>query len=249
MAKFGGPTRSGGSSLASFGSGRLYPNCDFGKLSFNGEPIPDGLAPDFGFPPLIEMPTELFPLPLPAPAASLPPVPEPAAAFGVAPAAPGFPSGDIATRAARFPCGEGTTGAGGAGFADSAISEEVALELGVPPMGTSGTAALLSPFSECAETRGAEDGLISSFGLAGPFVAEAMFRAATCCSTFGRSGVGSPVAVALDFAVFGCRFAKAFSSISIRGLAGACEAASCTTLGICGKILGASAGAAVLIKV
>src|SRR4029077_5303525 len=59
-----------------------------------------------GLPPLMLIPTALFPTRLPESAG--------------APVGPGWPSGDIESRGARFPCG-GCTGAGGAGLAESAI--------------------------------------------------------------------------------------------------------------------------------
>ncbi len=195
----------------------------------------------------MEMPTELFPVPpleFPVPD---PPLPAPAVPLGDAPDAPGLPSGEIATRAARFPCGTGITGPGGAGFAESAISVDGAEEFAAPGSGTSG-APPLSPVCVRSATRGAEDGLICNFGFAGPLVEVAMLSAAVCCSRFASSGVGASVVVA-DFAALGCNFASVFSLISMRGRAGACDEAISTTLGMAGRNLGASAGAAGLIRV
>src|ERR1700730_9540053 len=98
-AKSGGPVRSATSSLSPFGSGRVI-NLRTGALIF--PPAPAALAE--GLPPLMLIPTALFPAPLPV--------------FAGAPGC--FPSGEIETRAARLP-GGGCTGAGGAGFAESAM--------------------------------------------------------------------------------------------------------------------------------
>ena len=100
MAKFGGPVRSGGSSTELLGSGRLKADCALGITNLPGEPSPETLASGLGLPPLIEMPTELLPVPLPEFPASPLPLPAPGALLGEV---PGLPSGEIATRAARFP--------------------------------------------------------------------------------------------------------------------------------------------------
>ena len=103
MAKLGGPVRSGGSSTELLGSGRLKADCALGITNLPVVPSPETLASGFGFPPLIEMPTELLPVPLPEFPVSPLPLPAPGTLLGEVPEAPGLPSGEIATRAARFP--------------------------------------------------------------------------------------------------------------------------------------------------
>ena len=95
------------------------------------------------------LPAEFFPAPplLEAP----PPVPpfsfEP---WSTPPGLPGcLPSGEIATRADRFPCGTLTSAAGGAGFAEIAISRCKFASPDADP--TSGAA----PFSACFVSRSA----------------------------------------------------------------------------------------------
>src|SRR3989441_12366974 len=102
-----------------------------------------------------------FPLPLPDPV--LPPLSDPLPAppfapgvpLGEPPGTPGcLPSGEMETRAARFPC-DATTGAGGAGDADSAINVAafpfVTPDCAEPTSGTGST----SPVCEGCATRGA----------------------------------------------------------------------------------------------
>src|SRR6266849_8494967 len=117
-AKFGGPVRSGRSSIETLGSGRFRLICDFGGGIFSGLPRPEIPLFGLGLPPLMLIPSA----PFPAPPVSF----EPLALFAELgepfPAAFDFPSGEIATRAARLPCGTGTTGAGAAGVAESAIN-------------------------------------------------------------------------------------------------------------------------------
>src|SRR5215471_197221 len=138
-------------------------------LNREAAPRPETSAFGFGLPPLIEMPTELFPPPVLLGDSAFPP-PE---AFDEAtpPDMSGFlPSGEIATRAARFPSGTGTTGAGGAGVAESAIKVPVEPAGAFETVGrTSGAAT--SPCCARAPSLGAEPALISSFGRAGPFCA------------------------------------------------------------------------------
>ena len=139
------------------------------------------------------------------------------------------------------------TGAGGPGAAEIAIRVEEAEEAVEAARGTSG-AAELSPDCERSASRGADAGLICSFGFAGPASEVVILSAAVCCSRLDISGVGV-AAVATRLAVLGRSLASVFSLISMRGRAGACDAASWTTLGISGRNLGASCGAEGLINV
>src|SRR5207249_6851390 len=127
--KLGGPVRSGASSDFACGSGLVIKARGGGALIFAGPPRPE-LAPlAGGWPPLMltSMPFFTLPLPVAFPPLMLagPPAAPPFAPgvpFGEPPGTPGcLPSGEMETRAARFPCGR-TTGAGGAGDADSAIN-------------------------------------------------------------------------------------------------------------------------------
>src|SRR5580704_9094159 len=86
-AKFGGPVRTGSSSILE--SGRLALGTERDKLSLPALARPEEVALGFGAPPLIVIPMELLP--------------EAAATEEPAPVPPGFPSGDMATRAARLP--------------------------------------------------------------------------------------------------------------------------------------------------
>src|SRR6202140_2025146 len=152
VAKSGGPVRSAWSSLSPFGSGRVIKLRE-GTTIF--PPLPETLAT--GLPPLMLMPTALFPAPLPA-----------VAAFAVGAAV--LPSGKIETRAAVLPAG-GATGAGGAGCAESAISAlgpPLAAVNCVAPTSGAGPASPVCAF--CA-TRGAAPAFNSSFGRAGPLCA------------------------------------------------------------------------------
>src|ERR1700726_4120572 len=101
VAKSGGPVRPATSSLSPFGSGRVI-NLREGATIFPA--LPETLAT--GLPPLMLIPTALFPLPLASAALAL--------------GAARLSSGETETCAAVLPCGS-CTGAGGAGLAESAI--------------------------------------------------------------------------------------------------------------------------------
>ncbi len=198
-------------------------------------PKPETVALGLGAPPLMLMPISLFPAGFPdfepAPFPELdgfappPPVPLP------------FPSGEMATRAARFPCGTSTTGAGGAGAEDNAMTVGPCVFPGATePISGAGTT---SPVCARSAIRGAEPALISRCGLAGVSVSGTMLMSAGRCSPFGRSGAGASV-VAIFFTCLGRSLARVCSLISRRGRAGATGPASCTMLGRAGRNLGAS---------
>src|ERR1700757_67728 len=93
-------------------------------LNFPTPPRPETLEFGFGFPPLITMPVAFDPPALLLAISAVPPLEVEGA--GVPPGTPGFlPSGEIAARADKFPSGTGTTGTGGAGEAERAISVPV----------------------------------------------------------------------------------------------------------------------------
>src|SRR5580693_10215983 len=100
------------------------------------------------------------------PLLALPPPepPFPAEPFSAPPGAPGcFPSGEIAMRAARFPCGTLTSGAGGPGVAESAITRcklSSPLEAVAPISGA-------APVSACEARRAATALDIGSTGIRG----------------------------------------------------------------------------------
>src|SRR5882757_7407075 len=211
-------------------------------LNFPMPPRAETLELGFGFPPLIEIPVALVPPALLLAASEVPTLDAEDAVEP--PGAPGFlPSGEIATRAARFPSGTGTTGAGGAGEAERAISVPVEPAGALDAEGATSGAAVSSPSCLRAPSLGAEPALISSLGFAGPFCWDIRLTSAGFCSRFGKSGEGASV-VATVFLVFGRSFLSVCSLISRRGRGGAATDARCTTLGMSGNILGASSGAA-----
>ncbi len=205
-----------------------------------------------GDPPLMLTPAEFAPAPVPAPAteAACSPPELPLAlglASGAPPGTPGFrPSGEIATRAARFPAGE-TTGAGGPGVAERAIS--VCSE----PFGDVSCAATSGAGSASAScllwaTRGAAPVLSCTFGRSGPTFVIARFNSAARCSGICTSGSGAAALVAMR-RLRGRNFLSTSWLISRRGRAGAADCASCTMFGRSGSSFGGSGGAAVLIRV
>src|SRR5258708_20567283 len=149
-------------------------------------PSPDTLEFGFGFPPLITMPVTFDPPALLLAISAVPPFEADGAVER--PGTPGFlPAGEIATRADRLPSGTGTTGAGGAGEAESAIS--VPLE----PAGafdadraTSGAAAS-SPSCFRAPSPGVETALILNFGFSGPLFSALSLASPRPFSTFAQS--------------------------------------------------------------
>src|SRR6266852_1887114 len=216
-------------------------------LNFPTPPRPATLELGFGFPPLIVMPVAFGPPALLLAASAFPPLE--AEDAGAPPGTPGFlPSGEIATRADKFPSGTGTTGEGGAGEAESAISVPVEPAGAFDAEGATSGAAASSPACFRAPSRGAEPALISSFGFAGPFCWLTRLTSAGFCSRFGKSGEATSV-VATVFFVFGRSFLSVCSLISRRGRGGAATEARCTTLGISGNIFGASSGAAGFTRV
>src|SRR5580692_541525 len=216
-------------------------------LNFPTPPSPETLALGFGFPPLIVMPVALVPPALLLATSVVPPFET--AAAGAPPGTPGFlPSGEIATRADKFPSGTGTTGEGGAGEVESAISVPVEPAGAFDADGATSGAAASSPSCLRAPSRGADPALISSFGFAGPVCWAARLTSAGFCSRFGKSGEGASL-VATVFFVFGRSFLSVCSLISRRGRGGAATEARCTTLGMSGKIFGALSGAAGLTSV
>src|SRR5579883_1236141 len=155
-------------------------------------PRPETPVCGIGSPPLITIPIELFP-PAVVPGNGVPPPPV-AGDPGAPPGTPGFlPSGDRETRAAKFPSGTGTTGAGGAGVAESAISVLAEPTVVFEFDGTTSGAAATSPGCFLASKRGVEPALISSFGLAGPVSCVAKVISAGFVSRFGICGAGVSV--------------------------------------------------------
>jgi len=165
------------------------------------------------------MPMELLPPASPA----LEPEPPPGALEGVLeppPVPEPLPSGEMATREARFPLGTSTTGAGGAGEDERAISVAAGPpDWPVAAAATSGAAAT-SPFCLRSANRGAEPALMLSCGFAGASASWARLISAERVSRFGTSGAGVSV-VATFFTCFGRSLAKVFSLISKRGRSGA----------------------------
>ncbi len=178
-------------------------------------------------PPLMKMPSGPWPPPppaLPSPA----PMPE-----GVSPGVPGLgPSGEIETRAERFPAGIAGGGATGAGVAESAMS--VSFVLARRP--TSGAATFASTFRGVA--RGADIGFTGKSGFGGACEDEAMLIGPVCFSSVKISGAATFEALR-DAGVFGRRDVSSFAVSCNFGRSG-WRAASCTMLGIAGKILGGS---------
>src|SRR5438874_11700721 len=122
--KFGGAVLTASSSDVVFG--RVISVCGVGAVIFSASPSPDIPLFAGGFPPRMLMSATLLPALVP-PVLLDEPVAGPFApgvSLGEPTGTPGFlPSGEMETRARRFPCG-GTTGAGGAGVAESAINVE-----------------------------------------------------------------------------------------------------------------------------
>src|SRR5580700_909032 len=167
-------------------------------LNFPMLPRPETLAFGFGLPPLMMMPVALAPPALLLAGSAVPPLE--AEGVGAPPGTPGFlPSGEIATRADKFPSGTGTTGAGGAGEAERAISVPVEPAGAFDADGATSGAAASSPSCLRAPSRGADPALISRFG---------------------KSGEGASL-VATVFFVFGRSFLRVCSLISRRGRGGA----------------------------
>src|SRR5580692_9373456 len=188
-------------------------------LTFPMLPRPETLAFGFGLPPLMIMPVALAPPALLLAGSAVPPLE--AEGVGAPPGTPGFlPSGEIATRADKFPSGTGTTGAGGAGEAERAISVPVEPAGAFDADGATSGAAASSPSCLRAPSRGADPALISSFGFAGPVCWAARLTSAGFCSRFGKSGEGASL-VATVFFVFGRSFLRVCSLISRRGRGGA----------------------------
>ena len=192
--KFGGPVRTGSSSVC--GSGRVTRACGVGALILGVAASPEATLFASGFPPRILMSIALFPVLFPAP------IPPPVLGGLVAPLALGvpfceppgtpgcFPSGEMETCAARFPCG-GATGAGGAGLAESAIKVEE-----LPPRPASCVAATsgagpASPVCALCAMRGAAPVFSSTFGRAGPVGVATIAKSPSFCSKTGTSGAGA----------------------------------------------------------
>src|ERR1700730_12461248 len=225
VAKSGGPLRSASSSLSPFGSGRVI-NLRGGAIILA---LPPGGAA--GLPPLMLIPTALFPAPLPESAGAFALV----GAFGV-PDAPGrLPSGETETCAAVLP-GGGWTRAGGAGCAESAISAVGPPAAAVHRVAPTSGAGPASPDSVFCATRGAAPAFNSSLGRAGPLCAAGRFMSATCCSRLGTSAGGATFTVAARFSL-GCSFCSISSLISKRGLAGPANCWKSTILGKTGSNL------------
>src|SRR5204863_254095 len=164
--------------------------------------------------------------------------------FGELPGTPGcLPSGEMETRAARFPCGA-TTGAGGAGDADSAMNV-AAFPFVTPDCAepTSGAGSTSPVCARCA-TRGAPPAFNSNLGRAGAACGNIEGAiSASFWSSVGRSGAGSVVSFTLRTSR-GRSFESVSWLICRRGRAGAVICWNCTTLGRLGRIFGGSSGAA-----
>ncbi len=182
------------------------------------------LAP---LPPLMKMPSG--PWPLPPPALASPATLAEAAPPGV----PGLgPSGEIETRAERFPAGIAGGGATGAGVAESAMS------VSLPPARRPTSGAATFEFTFRGVARGADIGFTGKSGFGGVCEDEAMLIGPGCFSSADISGAVTFEALR-DAGLFGRKEVSSFAVSCNFGRSG-CRAASCTMLGIAGKILGGS---------